>query len=233
MRAGHITDWEVALRLALSLLLCALVGAEREARGQVAGLRTHVIVGMGSTLFTLVSAYAFEDFLVAGPGASAQRVDPTRIAAQIVSGIGFLGAGAIIRQGANVRGLTTAAALWIAAAIGMAVGAGYYFGAAVTTALVLASLVGLRYVRPAVVQQFGPPRQVVMLELEVDRGGQGGVGGALDRLIDEGVEIDAVRSEEQGRYSVSLRPPRGVSAQELVSELTSSGVVRSARIVPA
>ena len=233
MKSTSISDWEVVLRLALSLVLCALVGAEREARGQVAGLRTHVIVGMGSTLFTLVSAYAFEDFLVAGPGAAAQRVDPTRIAAQIVSGIGFLGAGAIIRQGANVRGLTTAAALWIAAAIGMAVGAGYYFGASVATALVLLSLVGLRYVRPAVVEQFGPPRQVVMLELEVDPGAERGVGGALDRLLDEGAQIEAVRSEEPGRYSVSLRLPRGASPDELLSDLATANVVRAARIVPS
>jgi putative Mg2+ transporter-C (MgtC) family protein len=198
----------------------------------VAGLRTHVIVGVGSTLFTLVSAYAFEDFLVGGPGAAAQRVDPTRIAAQIVSGIGFLGAGAIIRQGANVRGLTTAAALWIAAAIGMAVGAGYYFGASIATALVLISLVGGRYLRPAVIHRFGPPRPVVTMELEVDPSSEPGVGGALDQLIDQGAEINAVRAEEPGRYSVSLRPPRGVSPHELVSDVASAGVVRSARLVP-
>jgi putative Mg2+ transporter-C (MgtC) family protein len=225
-----ISDWEVALRLGLSLLLCALVGAEREARGQVAGLRTHVIVGVGSTLFTLVSAYAFEDFLVAGPGAAAQRVDPTRIAAQIVSGIGFLGAGAIIRQGANVRGLTTAAALWIAAAIGMAVGAGYYFGASVATALVLASLVGLRQLRPAVAARFGPPRPLVRLEVEIDPDAAPGVGGALDQLIDEGADLDAVRSEGDGRYSVALRPPRGIPPQQLVADLASSGSVRSVRV---
>src|SRR5919198_6376997 len=114
-----ISDWELVLRLALTVVLCGAIGLEREARAQVAGLRTHILVGLGAALFTLVSAYAFD---ASEPGT---RIDPTRIAAQIVTGIGFLGAGTIIRQGLTVRGLTTAASLWIVAAVGMAAGAGY------------------------------------------------------------------------------------------------------------
>src|ERR671939_403593 len=113
----------VLLRLSVAALLGGAIGLERELRERGAGLRTHLVVCVGSALFTLVSAYAFV----------APRVDPTRIAAQIVSGIGFLGAGAIIRQGLSVRGLTTAATLWLVPAIGMACGAGYYDAAVIAT----------------------------------------------------------------------------------------------------
>src|SRR6266702_8213948 len=107
-------------------------------REREAGLRTHLLVSLGSALFTMVGAYGFHSFL--DSGASVVRADPTRIAAQIVTGIGFLGAGAIIRQGLSVRGLTTAATLWLVAAIGMAAGAGYYSAAAITTALTIFAL---------------------------------------------------------------------------------------------
>ena len=110
-------------------------GVERELREHDAGLRTHTLVAVGSALFTIVSAYAWTDFNFSSRDGI--TYDPTRIAAQIVTGIGFLGAGAIIRQGLSVRGLTTAASLWVVAAIGMASGAGYYSGAVITTIVVL------------------------------------------------------------------------------------------------
>jgi putative Mg2+ transporter-C (MgtC) family protein len=116
---------EVLLRLFVGAALGGAIGLERELRERQAGLRTHLVVSVGAALFTLVSAYGFTDWGV--------RVDPTRIAAQIVTGIGFLGAGAIIRQGLSVRGLTTAATLWLVAAIGMAAGAGYWQGALIAT----------------------------------------------------------------------------------------------------
>ena len=134
----EITFAEELLRIVLAAGLGAAVGLEREVREHEAGLRTHMLVAVGSALFTLVSAYGFSEFFVqTGP---VVPVDPTRIAAQIVTGIGFLGAGAIIRQGMNVRGLTTAATLWAVAAIGLASGAGYYFGAVATTVVVLIAL---------------------------------------------------------------------------------------------
>ena len=95
---------EALLRLALAAGMGAAIGIERERRGREAGLRTHLLVSLGSALFTVVSAYGFHEFLASG--ASVVRADPSRIAAQIVTGIGFLGAGAIIRQGLSVRGLT-------------------------------------------------------------------------------------------------------------------------------
>ena len=134
----EITFAEELLRITLAAGLGAAVGLERELREHEAGLRTHMLVAVGSALFTLVSAYGFGEFFAqTGP---VVPVDPTRIAAQIVTGIGFLGAGAIIRQGMNVRGLTTAATLWAVAAIGLACGAGYYAGAVATTVVVLIAL---------------------------------------------------------------------------------------------
>jgi putative Mg2+ transporter-C (MgtC) family protein len=135
---------ELALRLALAAALGGAIGLERELRDREAGLRTHLLVSVGAALFTLVSAYGWSDFRFSTP--EGVVFDPTRIAAQIVTGIGFLGAGAIIRQGLSVRGLTTAATLWISAAIGMAAGAGYYSAAVIATALVLVSLWPLRLV---------------------------------------------------------------------------------------
>src|SRR4029078_979080 len=118
--------------------LGGVVGLERELDEKSAGLRTHILVCVGSALFTLVSAYAFHDFLVSG--SAIVRTDPSRIAAQIVTGIGFLGAGVIFRQGGSVRGLTTAASLWIVAALAMASGAGFWAGAVVATVVALVAL---------------------------------------------------------------------------------------------
>lgn len=109
---------EIGLLLA-TFVLCSLIGTERQVRQKVAGYRTHVLVGLGSCTFTLISAYGFVYALA--PGAT---MDPSRIAAQIVSGIGFLGAGVIFKGRNVVRGLTTAASIWVAAAVGMACGAG-------------------------------------------------------------------------------------------------------------
>src|SRR5437764_7306314 len=110
---GPTLAWpHVLLRLVIAAGLGGAIGFERELREREAGLRTHLIVCVGSALFTIVSAYGFEGFLSSGQ--QVVRADPTRIAAQIVTGIGFLGAGAIIRQGWSVRGLTTAATLWVA-----------------------------------------------------------------------------------------------------------------------
>jgi putative Mg2+ transporter-C (MgtC) family protein len=124
------TQLQLALRLAVALGLGALVGLERELQSQPAGFRTHGVVSLGAAIFTVVSGYAF-----AGIGS-----DPTRIAAQIVSGIGFIGAGTIIQSRGGVRGLTTAASLWAVAGIGMASGAGLVGVAVSGTVLMLVVL---------------------------------------------------------------------------------------------
>jgi putative Mg2+ transporter-C (MgtC) family protein len=133
---------DLALRLLGAAVLGALIGAERERHAHPAGMRTHLLVALGSALFTVMSAYGFGVSL----GGATTAVDPTRIAAQVVTGIGFLGAGAIIKYGASVRGLTTAASLWATAAVGMAVAAGWWLIAGVTTAIVLFSLAPLSWV---------------------------------------------------------------------------------------
>jgi putative Mg2+ transporter-C (MgtC) family protein len=128
---------ELALRLLVAAALGAAIGVEREIHAHPAGMRTHLLVSEGSAIFTVLSIYGFVGLL--GPNEGSQP-DPTRIAAQIVSGIGFLGAGAILKSGNSIRGLTTAASLWATAAVGVAVGAGEYAVGAVGTAIVLFSL---------------------------------------------------------------------------------------------
>jgi len=136
-------ETELLLRLLLACALGGVVGLEREITAHGAGFRTHILVALGCCLFTVVSAYGFAPYL---PGTGPGRFDPTRIAAQVVSGVGFLGGGAILRSGLGVHGLTTAASLWVVAAIGLAAGGGFYAGAAVSAALAIAALWGLKRV---------------------------------------------------------------------------------------
>ena len=132
--AAGISHFEVVGRLALSAVLAAVIGAERERKGQPAGLRTHTVLAIGACLIMLVSMEIYAQN-TSGTG------DPGRIAAQVVSGIGFLGAGAILRYGATVRGLTTATCLWSVSGIGLATGMGFYIAAVAATILVLLSMV--------------------------------------------------------------------------------------------
>ena len=129
------TQVELSVRLLVAALLGLAIGFEREIHGHPAGLRTHMLVALGSALFTVLSIHGF-----GGEVAGAAPIDTTRIAAQIVSGIGFLGAGAILKDGIIIRGLTTAASLWATSAVGMAAGAGEYIVGAVGCAVILVSL---------------------------------------------------------------------------------------------
>jgi putative Mg2+ transporter-C (MgtC) family protein len=122
--------WQQIGELGLAFLLASLIGLEREFKGKAAGLRTHTIVGVGAALFMLISKYGFSDVL----HSNLVVLDPSRVAAQIVSGIGFIGAGLIFVRQDAVRGLTTAAAIWLTAAIGAAAGAGLWLLALVATA---------------------------------------------------------------------------------------------------
>ncbi len=163
-----LDEVHVVLRLAVAAGLGAAVGFERELRDREAGMRTHLLVALGSCLFTLISAYGFHDFLASGD--TVVRADPSRIAAQIVTGIGFLGAGAIIREGLSVRGLTTAGSLWVVAAIGMAIGAGFYWAGAATTVLTLFALGPLRILAHFVIERVRPEENRVVVELAQDHG---------------------------------------------------------------
>jgi putative Mg2+ transporter-C (MgtC) family protein len=160
----QLAGWDATVRLAAAAGLGATVGFERELRDREAGVRTHLLVSLGSALFTIVSAYGFHEFLTGG--GSIVRADPTRIAAQIVTGIGFLGAGAIIRDGLSIRGLTTAATLWVVAAIGMACGAGYYWPAIAVTALTLFALWPLRLIAYRTIERIKPEENRLTVELK-------------------------------------------------------------------
>ncbi len=128
-------DWDVALKLLMATFLGGVIGFEREKKGKAAGLRTHAMVCLGSALVMIISTEIFD--LYKGMA----DVDPSRIAAQVVTGIGFLGAGAIIRSTERVKGLTTAAGIWTASGIGLACGIGQYRPAIITTALAILILV--------------------------------------------------------------------------------------------
>lgn len=135
-----LTHEQIILRLVLSAFLGSLVGLDRERLDWVAGLRTHMLVCMGATIFMIVSAFGFADIL----GYPNIVLDPSRIAAQVVSGVGFLGAGTIILRQQIVYGLTTAASLWAVAAVGLSVGGGLYVMALSATALILIILAGIK-----------------------------------------------------------------------------------------
>jgi putative Mg2+ transporter-C (MgtC) family protein len=148
-------------RLALAGVLGGLIGFEREFKEQPAGLRTHILVSLGAALFTMAGAYGVAGFV----GSGGVSFDPTRIAAQVVTGIGFLGAGAILSHGLTVRGLTTAAALWVTAAIGLAVGLGYLWGATITSVATLVALVGLKQVEAKLIPGMKRGRHEFLIEL--------------------------------------------------------------------
>jgi len=207
---GPPLDADLVVRLFVAAILGAVVGAEREIHGHPAGMRTHLLVCLGSALFTVVSIYGFIGVL--DPSVQAP-VDPSRVAAQIVSGIGFLGAGAILKDGFTIRGLTTAASLWATAAIGLAAGAGDGLLAIVGTLLVLVSLWPLSLVSDRL---RGLVRQTSRIRV-VARSGD-----VLEQvqgfLQDRGVAVVGVSTE---------RVHRGVTA-EFVVDTSGSEAVRIA-----
>jgi len=207
--------WDDTLvRLAIAAGLGSLIGLERELDEKAAGLRTHMLVAVGSALFTMVGAYGFHGFLAGGEAVI--RADPGRIAAQIVTGIGFLGAGAIIRQGLSVRGLTTAATLWVVAAIGMASGAGYYSGAVVVTGVVLFALWPLRFVARPFFER--PHRRRIAIEL----GAQRRAAPVLSALEELGVDVRSFSLDKEGRTTrldVLAELPHGARDEEILLRL--------------
>lgn len=195
------------LRLGLAMVLGGLIGWQRESAEKPAGFRTHILVCVGATLFTLISAIGFF-----GTGA-----DPARVASNIVVGIGFLGAGTIFRTGGSVQGLTTAASLWTVAAIGTAVGVGYYTGATVATVIVVSVLTYFKMIE-ATIPRRGLGHLVLLM---ADRPGQlGRIGTALGAV---GVNIENVemssRVDNRVRLDMSVRIPTRVSRHELTVAL--------------
>lgn len=176
---------DISVRLLISAVLGATIGLEREIHGHPAGMRTHLLVSLGSALFTVLSIFGF-------PAAEGAPLDPSRVAAQIVSGMGFLGAGAIIKEGFSVRGLTTAASLWATAAIGMAAGAAMPVVAIVGTAIIVFSLWPLNRVAERV---HGVVQEGATLHLELRK--RRGIVEVSRILTEHGVEIQRLTTEDE------------------------------------
>ena len=189
---------DAVLRLTAATVFGLLVGVDRERRERAAGIRTMSLVGLGSALFTLSGAYALNDL------AAAQHLalDPSRVMAQIVSGIGFLGAGVIFLRRDVVRGITTAAALWVVAAIGMACGAGYWVGGITGIVLALVVLTVLRPIERRVFPQHGPHQLLIRMS-------------SVDEAGDAIARVRAICTENNIHVDTfTLRPARG--AGELI-----------------
>jgi putative Mg2+ transporter-C (MgtC) family protein len=191
------SDLELLGRLLIAAVLGGAIGAERELNDQAAGLRTHMLLTIGACLFTVISAYGFRR----GVG-----TDPSRLAAQIVTGIGFLGGGAIVRHGLTVKGLTTAASIWATASVGVAVGAGDYVLGVGGAALVVGTLVGLRRVS-ATLQRWGVSREEFVLATRP--------GFDVERIVEavrrervelRGLDREAGKDEDRVVLVVKLRP---------------------------
>ncbi len=208
---------DLAVRMLIAAALGAAIGLEREIHEHPAGMRTHLLVSLGSAIFTELSIYAFNG----GPAPNGSLpTDTSRVAAQIVSGIGFLGAGAILKYGTSIRGLTTAASLWTAAAIGMAAGAGEWLIAGVGTFIVLFSLWPLNAL---IARLHKPGQHAIRLRLEVGR--LEALGDVSRLLSDRRIEMAGINSQRisKGRYEVELelRLPTATRPQDVIGAITA------------
>lgn len=222
-RLAYISDWEIAARLLLALVFGGLIGLERESYGRPAGFRTHILVCLGAALIMIVSVFgiAAVRFPFGRP-----TYDAARIAAQVVSGIGFLGAGTIMREGSTVRGLTTAASLWVVAGIGMAVGIGAYVPALITTGLVLITLLFLSNVERYF---LSTKRHVLFIEISDEPGQLGAIGLVLGR---HGVNIHNVTMDQDVHptmLELSLVLPKKLDRIGMLEEISQIDGVISVR----
>ncbi|HAE85577.1 MAG TPA: methyltransferase [Anaerolineaceae bacterium] len=215
-----IPTGEMILRLAVSVLLGAAVGYERERDKQPAGLRTHMILVLGACLAMILSINI---------GAE-HGSDPARLAAQVIAGIGFLGAGAILRMGFNVKGLTTAATLWTMAVVGMAVGYGYYLISVVATALMLIILVVVNIIEHRYI------RTTILRRITIEgRGGPGQIHNirkVINHLAENVINFSVQRNikGDRVRVQVMAEVDRGEKMENLVETLSNIEGVRSIKI---
>ncbi len=214
-----LDHWEIVLRLFLAVVLGGVVGFERERHNRPAGFRTHILVCVGSALLMMVSAYGFS-----GQVGDGFISDPGRIAAGVVTGIGFIGAGTVLQQRGGIRGLTTAATIWVVSGVGLAIGVGFYLGAVITTVFVLISLLLLRRLEGSFFSRKSLKRLLIKA---VDRPGLLGlVGSTLGKMminIRKSELSDPEQQAENGKALIDLEffveEPPDFDLDELCSRL--------------
>ncbi|AGC68644.1 MgtC/SapB transporter family protein [Thermoclostridium stercorarium subsp. stercorarium DSM 8532] len=209
----------ILLRLLTAALLGGIVGLERENKKRAAGLRTHVLVCLGSSLVMVLSEYLFNKYR------GLTNVDPARLGAQVISGIGFLGAGTIIKQGISVRGLTTAASLWAVACIGLAAGSGFYTAAVIAAAIVFITLKLLSKFENVLMSKEDASIEIC-LKIENRPGKLGEVASFMGRMGANINNVDIDEDEEDFMFvRFSLKLPKGLSKSDLIVQLkTLKGV---------
>jgi putative Mg2+ transporter-C (MgtC) family protein len=218
----------IIARLLLSAILGGLVGLEREIHGRPAGFRTHLLVSLGSCLFTVVSIY-FHELWGGSSGSGIVAADPGRIAAQVVTGIGFLGAGAIIREKASIRGLTTAACLWVVSAVGIACGVGMYLTALFVAVIAISSLLLLKKVEDSLRRDTYSAVKIWSVDLE----GQMArieelLAGFGMRMLNASVEHDLEKQEIFLEFEIKLSSR--VLAYRVIDSITAIEGMKKVRL---
>ena len=227
MESEYLT---ILMHLGLSVLAGGLIGLERTYHGRPAGFRTHTLVCTASTLLMLLTVYQWE--LLKGAPLETVRVDPTRMAQGIMTGIGFLGAGVIMKEGLTVRGLTTAASIWITAAIGVLIGIGFYFPAVVATLVTLGTLSLFRWI-----EAIMPTLYYARLNVRFKRQETPAESELRDLISQQDFSVAnlSYRLQEEGKffeYQMTVRTQRKDNYRKLAETLTATEKVLEFEITP-
>jgi putative Mg2+ transporter-C (MgtC) family protein len=203
---------EIFLKLLLAVILGGIIGFEREYTHRPAGFRTHILVCLGSALVMVTSEFIFNKYHLSA------NMDPTRLGAQVISGIGFLGAGTIIRDGVNVRGLTTAASLWAVSCVGIAAGIGFYEGAIIATVLIFLTLIALKSTERLLIRKNN--FKMIFVESDNITGQIGLISGTFDKNNVDIKNIEFV-SEQDDKLIVKIlvKAPASLSNKQVLNEL--------------
>ncbi|MCM3568293.1 MgtC/SapB family protein [Neobacillus mesonae] len=216
----------IIVRLSLIVLLSGFIGFEREVKNHPAGLRTHILVGVGSCLLMLLSLFGFEEFINSHPGAT--RYDPSRIPSYVISGIGFLGAGTIlVHGGVTVKGLTTAASIWTVAGLGLVVGVGMYFEAVLVTVIIITTLLFLDKLETrleAIFKKKEEPQANYLISITINK--EKDILGTINKLLSEKkIEVQKFNMENNDwdpsivKYTFKVRAHNSISHFEIVENL--------------
>lgn len=223
----------ILIRLIIAAFLAGVIGIERESKGHPAGFRTHMLVGTGSCLVMLLALFGFQDYL--NQNGELVAYDPSRLASYVISGIGFLGAGTIIVQGASIRGLTTAASIWIVAAIGLTIGAGMFFAGIAATVLVLTSLIFLNHVD----KWFKNVSDTDVLFIAMDKKANE-LGETIQRLESMEVQVQKIKGKEFDdeeapllHYYIKIHLPEGIAETELYQSLYKIDSIKEIELNPS